>query len=64
MSTALQLYKEHVIDRQACLDMIKLANRGEINKRMTDRETQLAALGEMAKLKGNRSGAPGRRSAS
>lgn len=61
MQTSVSLWKEDLIDRQAALDQIKYPNRGEIIKRMQEREEKLAALGIEAKMR-NKSGSPGRRS--
>lgn len=50
MSTGLQLFEKGAIDRQALLDQIKYPGRGEIVKRMRDRENQLASMQKLAEL--------------
>lgn len=50
MSTGLQLFKDAAIDRQALLDQIKYPGRGEIVKRMRQREDELVAKSKLAEL--------------
>lgn len=61
MSTQLQLWDHDLIDRQAALDGIKYPGRGQIIKRMQEREEKLAALGIEAKQRGNKTGRAGRK---
>lgn len=61
MSTAVNLWDHDLIDRQAALDQIKYPGRGQIAKRMEDREMKLAALGIQAKSRQNKTGRAGRK---
>lgn len=50
MSTGMQLYEKGAIDRQAFLDQIKYPGRGEVVKRMKQREDELVKQGKLQEL--------------
>ena len=50
MSTGMQLYEKGAIDRQAFLDQIKYPGRGEVVKRMKQREDEIVKQGKLQEL--------------